>query len=124
MRRLAPRLADAEVHRRLAEINRHKLAMNIGHMQQRDVAGGVEAEQFGFGQALLRQGTRERAFAGRERGRRSADLKNFPTTEVRPNLLNAGCPARSTSDLRSATPDTIRDRHIPSRPAAARRRVY
>ena len=53
--------------------------MNIGDMQQRDVAERVELEQVGFGQALLREDARERAIAGRERGRRSANLKNFPS---------------------------------------------
>src|SRR4029079_2262103 len=81
MWRLAPRLADAEIHRRLAEINRHKLAMNIVHMQQRDVASRVEPERFGWGRALRPKGPRDRAFAGRKRGRRGADLKNFPTVK-------------------------------------------
>ena len=68
MRRLAPRLADAEIDRRLAEIDRHELAVNIGDMQQRDVAERVELEQFGFGQALLLRKARVNApIAGRER---------------------------------------------------------
>src|ERR1043166_3639434 len=50
MRPLAFRLPDAEVDRRLAEIDRHQLAVNIGHVQQRDIAGRVEPEQVAFGQ--------------------------------------------------------------------------
>src|SRR5262245_19326923 len=79
MRWLASRLADPEVDRRLAEIHRHELAVNVGHMQQRDVANRVEFEQVGFGQALPRNRTCECAVAGRERGGRGTDLKNFPT---------------------------------------------
>ena len=84
MRRLAPRLADAEIDRRLAEIDRHQLAVDIGDVQQRDVAERVELEQFRFGEALLRQGARERAVAGRERRGRGADLENFTTRNHRP----------------------------------------
>ena len=48
MRRLPFRFADAEIDRRLPEIDRHELAVNIGDMQQRDVANRVEFEQFGL----------------------------------------------------------------------------
>ena len=54
MRRLPPRLADAEIDRRLAEIDRHQLAVHVGDVQQRDVAERVEFEQFVLRQALLR----------------------------------------------------------------------
>ena len=64
MRRLPARLADAEIDRRLAEIDRHQLAVDIGDMQQRDIAERVELQQFGFAQALLRHGAREAAAAG------------------------------------------------------------
>ena len=56
MRRLAARLSDAEIDRRLAEIERHQLAMNIGHVNQRDVAERLEGQQFLFRQLLLREG--------------------------------------------------------------------
>ena len=63
MRRLPPRLADAEIDRRLAEIDRHQLAVDVGDVQQRDIAERVEFEQFGFAQPLLRHRAREAAAA-------------------------------------------------------------
>ena len=64
MRRLPARLADAEIDRRLAEIDRHELAVNVGDMQQRDIAERIELQQLGFAQALLRHRAREAAADG------------------------------------------------------------
>ena len=77
MRRLSPRRADAEIDRRLAEIDRHQLAVDVGDMQQRDIAERVELQQFRLGDALLRQRAREAAASGHERRRGGADLENF-----------------------------------------------
>ena len=38
MRRQPFRLADAEIARRLTEIDRHQLPVHVGDMQQRDIA--------------------------------------------------------------------------------------
>ena len=77
VRRLALRLADAEIDRRLAEIDRHELAVNVGDMQQRDIAERIELEEFVLRQLLLREGAREAAAAGHQGRGRGADLKNF-----------------------------------------------
>src|SRR5262249_46448216 len=45
VRGLPLRLANAEIDRRLAEIDRHQLAVNVGDVQQRDIAEGVEPQQ-------------------------------------------------------------------------------
>ena len=79
MRRLSPRRADAEIDRRLAEIDRQQLAVNVGDMQQCDIAERVEFQQFGFAQPLLRHGAREGAAARRQRRGGGADLENFTT---------------------------------------------
>ena len=76
MRRLSLRRADAEIDRRLAEIDRHQLAMDVGDMQQRDIAERIELQQFGFAQPLLRHGARETA-AGCQRRGGGADLQQF-----------------------------------------------
>ena len=75
MRGLPPRLADAEIARRLAEVHRHKLPVHIGDMQQRDIAERLEREQFGLRQPLLCQRAHPAVRspllpAGRARGRR------------------------------------------------------
>ena len=49
VRRLSSRLADAEIDRRLPKINWHKLTVDIGDVQQRNIAEGIEPEQFSFG---------------------------------------------------------------------------
>ena len=56
VRERAARLADAEVERRLAEIHRHELRVQVGEMQDRDVAERVEAEELVLRDALLREG--------------------------------------------------------------------
>src|SRR5262249_59697268 len=80
MRRLPPRLADAEIDRRLAKIDRHQLAVDVRDVQKRDVADAVELEKLGFGEALLRGGAAERPepVAGRDRRGGRADLKPLP----------------------------------------------
>src|SRR6185437_9018471 len=76
MRRLSPRLADAEIDRRLTVINRHQLAVDISHVQQRDVAERVELQQFVLRQALARHGACEiAAYCQRRCG--GADLQDL-----------------------------------------------
>jgi hypothetical protein len=82
MRRLSPRRADAEIDRRLAEIDRQQLAVNVGDMQQCDIAERVEFQQFGFAQPLLRHRTRKAA-ARRQRRGGGADLQQFATSDHR-----------------------------------------
>ena len=48
-------LADAEIDRRLAEQERHELGVDVGDVDERDVADRVEAQQLVLGQALLRE---------------------------------------------------------------------
>ena len=54
VRNQAPRRADAEIDRRLAEIDRLKLAVDVGDVQQRDIAERIELQQLGLAQPLLR----------------------------------------------------------------------
>src|SRR5215211_537646 len=56
MRRLAPRLADAEVDRRLAEEDRPQLGVDIGQMDEGDVAERLEGEDVALREPLLREG--------------------------------------------------------------------
>ena len=101
MRRLPARRADAEIDRRLAEIDRHQLAVDVGDVQQRDVAERVELEQFGFAQPLLRQssgkiGEREAA-AKAQRRAGGADLEDFTAGDHRMSILfrHSGTRARA-----------------------------
>ena len=81
MRRLSARFADAEIDRRLAEIDRHQLGMDVGDVQQRDIAERVELHELGLGQALLRHGSGKigarKAAAKRQRRGGGADLQDF-----------------------------------------------
>ena len=77
MRRLPARFADAEIDRRLPEIDRHELPVQIGNMQQRDIADRIEFEEFVFGEALLRHRAREAATAGGKRRRRLRRSEGF-----------------------------------------------
>ena len=75
MRHLPARLADAEIDRRLAEQHRHELGVDVGDMDERDVAERLEAQQLGLRQPLLREGARPAA--RHERRRRRGDLNEF-----------------------------------------------
>src|SRR5579863_9734538 len=77
VRWLAPRGADSEIDRRLTEINRHQLAVNVGHVQQRDISYRVEFQQFALAESLLRHRARKTAGDGQRR-RGCADLEDFP----------------------------------------------
>src|SRR5262249_12784765 len=65
VRRLPPRLTRADVDRGLANEHRHQLAVQVGDVQQRDIADAVEAQELLLGQPLLRQRAPERAEAVR-----------------------------------------------------------
>ena len=79
VRNRAARLAGAEIDRRLAEMHRKQLRMQVGEMQQRDVADRVETQQLVLREALLRESARP---AGRhERGGRGGDLEEFAARE-------------------------------------------
>src|SRR3954447_9163615 len=56
MRRLAPRLADAEIDRRLAEEDRPQLGVDVGQMDEGDVAERLAREEGPRGEPLLREG--------------------------------------------------------------------
>ena len=70
MRRQPLRFADAEIDRRLAEIQRHQLGVGIGRIQDGDRAQGIETGDVGLGQALLSGEPPERAEPASERQRR------------------------------------------------------
>ena len=69
MRRQAARLADAEIDRRLAEIDRHELGVQVGEIEQRELAGRLEAQQIGLRRpAALRKSRSGHAKSCRRRG--------------------------------------------------------
>ncbi len=72
-------LADAEIDRRLAEINRHELGVQIRDMDQRDIAERFEPQEISLCQTLLRGGLTKRpdATAGGDRRRCEACLHEF-----------------------------------------------
>ncbi len=70
MRRQSPRLADADIGGRLAQIDRHELAVQVGHVQERDIADAVEAQELALGEPLLRRDAAERPKPVRRRHRR------------------------------------------------------
>ena len=74
-----PRLADAEIDRGLAEQHRRKLAVNVGDVHERDVADGVEAQQFVLGETLLRKGSRYEF--GHQGGGRGGNLEKIAPRE-------------------------------------------
>ena len=51
-------LADAEIGGRFAEQERHELGVDVGDVNERDVADRIEAQQLVLRQALLREGAR------------------------------------------------------------------
>src|SRR5262249_46635183 len=68
-----------EIDRRLAEIDRHELRMDVGHVEQSEVAERLEPGEFRLGEALLRYRAADwtEPIARRDCGRRSADLQDF-----------------------------------------------
>ena len=56
MRRQAGDVADAHIHRRLAEINRDEMGVNIANMHQGNLADRVEFQQVVLGDLLLGRG--------------------------------------------------------------------
>src|SRR4030095_4863646 len=96
--RLSPRLADAEIDRRLAEMDRQELPVNVGNVKQRHVTERIELEQVRFGEALLRHRTRERAITSQQCGGCGAELNNVPAGDHGASTLSA-----FTSRLRPRT---------------------
>ena len=77
VRRKTFRVADAEIGRGLAEIQRHQLAVDIGDMHQRDVSERFERQQFLLGQALLSESPGQAGACAGHRGRCRGDLHEF-----------------------------------------------
>ena len=80
MRRQALIPADAEIDRRLAEIQRHQLRMIVGDIEDRHRAQRIEPRDVGLGQALLRRHTSERTQSASDcqRRRSRGRLQEFP----------------------------------------------
>ena len=77
VRRHVAAVAGAEILRRLAIDHRHELRVQVGEMQQRDVAEIVEPEKLVLRQPLLRHGARKRAQPAHGRRGGCTDLKRF-----------------------------------------------
>src|SRR5262249_13013371 len=75
----APRLADPEIDRRLAEVQRHQLRMGVGEIKDRQRPQGIEAQDVRLCQTLLGSDPAEgtKAAAGQESGGRSRRLQEF-----------------------------------------------
>ena len=63
MRRQSAHLADAEIDRWFAKVQRHELRVQIGHVKNGHRAERLEAEDVGLRQPLLRSHASERAGA-------------------------------------------------------------
>ena len=70
VRRLALGVADPEIERRLAEIERRQLAVDVGDVQQRHVADRLEFQKIGLRQPLLRETARAGEWQNGSRRRR------------------------------------------------------
>ena len=76
-------LADADIDRRLAQQQRHQLAMDVADVKKRDVADRLEAQQLVLGQALLGESARP---AGRnERSGRGSQLDKSRLESIEPS---------------------------------------
>src|SRR5438045_1637938 len=69
LRQLLP-LTNAQIDRRLAQMHGDELTVDIRHVENSDIAEGIELQQFGFGQALLGNGAAQRTEALRSGNRR------------------------------------------------------
>ena len=80
MRRQSLGFADAEIDRRLAEMQRHQLRVDVGHVQDGDGAERIEAHDVGLRQALLGGDVPEPAETASDRQRRRSRrrLQEFP----------------------------------------------
>ena len=56
MRHLAARVADAEIDGRLAKQHRHQLRVDVGQVDEGDVADRLELQKVRLRQPLLREG--------------------------------------------------------------------
>ena len=100
MRNQSFHLADAEIDRRLAEQQRHELGVEIGNVNEGNVADRLEVQQLLLGEALLSEGTRRDL--RQERCRRRGHLQKIPPrehAELRP-VRDASVGARQTVDRR------------------------
>src|SRR5258708_36460654 len=68
MRVFRPCLAVPDIDRSFAERDRHQLRMEVGDVDERDVAKPVETQQVGLAQLLLSKGARPAAWRDRSGG--------------------------------------------------------
>ena len=61
VRNAPPPLPDPDIDRRLSEIDRHELRMEVSDVHERHVADGLEGKQVRLAQPLLREGARPTA---------------------------------------------------------------
>src|SRR5665213_4245067 len=124
MRRLPARLAYADIDRRLTEINRLQLAVDIGDMQQRHIAERVELQQLGLAHALLSHRACETAADRQRRGGR-ANLEDFTAGDHRGLLFLRMIYSENRFPLfgimRRSTPDA---RHAEFEALALRRQIH
>ncbi len=91
MRDQTSRFAGAEIDRRFAEENRQELRMNVGDVDERDIANRLESQQRILGETLLRQ--RPRPAAGRNGHGCGSHLQKIAPGEHCSDSLKVSCPA-------------------------------
>jgi len=82
----------------LAEIEGYELRVQVGDVDERDVAQGLERQQVGLRETLLCCGARQSAARDRRRGSRRLDEvtpREHPCSACR-MLQNAAAPQRAT----------------------------
>ncbi|OIQ71528.1 hypothetical protein GALL_468540 [mine drainage metagenome] len=117
--------ADAKVHLGFAEPIGHQLAVAVGDVDQRDVAGGFEIEQLMLRQALLCREARPPADAisapdGRSGNRRLQEIT--PRNHTEPPVTDVAAPKARHGSRRPSVSGSGADAHALDRQAIAARR--
>ncbi len=88
VRQPASGLADAEVERRLAVVERLELRVAVGHVQDGELALGRELQQLVLADGLLRGGTAEPPAEAGNGGGGGSDLQKIPARQHAPSILS------------------------------------
>ena len=101
-------LSRTKIHARLAEIHRQQLSVDIGEMQQRDIAERRHVVELGSGLRLARRGPQ----AGARRGGQGEEPEKFATPQ---NYWFTGESASRSSATRSLIWSSVSVPESPSR---------
>ena len=131
MRRQALYLADAQIGRRLAEVDRHQLGVDVRQVHQRDVAERPERQEVVLAQALLGRQPRplaEAGTAGQGTGGHRRHQELTPGNHARsstpgrssPSPVNGQSDAVAPQGRERNTSVFVNDRGDPCRPGSGR----